>query len=108
MVNEYTPKLCDIARQILKDEALLKSKDPEVIAFMQSLSLLLIKYDTATKVDTKAEVMEFFGRLAMSFAELPKDKVTHSTQLMQETLQRYGMIREVEELQKAFQAVMAA
>ena len=101
MVNEYTPKLTEVARNVLKDEALLQNKDPEITTFMQSLSLILIKYDAATKVDTKAEVMGYLGNLVESFNNLPTEKVTTNTELMKTTLQRYGMMNVFEELKAA-------
>ncbi|TMW54400.1 hypothetical protein DOY81_000503 [Sarcophaga bullata] len=106
VVNEYTPKLVDVARNVLKDEALLKNKDPEIVAFMQSLSWLLIKYDTATRVEKKAEVMEYFGNMAASFENLPKEKVTTNTELMKTTLQHYGLMKLFEELQMALNNIM--
>ena len=101
MVNEYTPKFANVARNVIKDEALLKNKDPEIVAFIQSLSLILIKYDAATKADTKAEVMGYFGNLVESFDNLPKAKVTTNTELMKTTLQRYGLMKVYEELKVA-------
>ena len=101
MINEYTPRLADVTRNVLKDEALLKNKDPEIVDFMQSLSLILIKYDGATKVDTKAEVMGYLANLAESFDNLPQEKVTTNAELMKTTLQRYGLMKVFEELKVA-------
>lgn len=107
-IREYSAKLVAVVRQMVKDEALLENKDPEIVEFVKNLTETLNENDADPSLSAKFNVIAQLGRLPHRIQNLPENLVTENTKLMEETMKRYGLMDVVNELDKFISARIQA
>ena len=102
LVREYSDKVAQIVREILKDEKFANSKEREINILHDYLAQVSKQYDVIEKFDHYFEFLHYFVTLPKHYMNLPEDQKTANTNLIEELLSKYGMTKLAAEVENEF------
>ena len=101
-VREYSDKVSQIVREILKDEKFANSNEKDIKILHDYLAQISKQYDGIEKFDHYFEFLYYFVSLPKHYMNLPEDQKTANTNFIEELLSKYGMTKLAAEVENEF------